>query len=29
MIYEKFQEEIVHNKKAEQYSMETSVELNN
>lgn len=28
MICEKFQEEILHNKKAEKYSMETSVEIN-
>lgn len=28
MITERFQEEILHNKRAEQYSMETSVELN-
>ena len=28
MIIEKFQEEIIHNKKAEQYSIETSIELN-
>ena len=28
LIGEKFQEEVLHNKKAEQYSMETSIELN-
>ena len=28
MITKKFQEEIIHNKKAEKYSMETSIELN-
>lgn len=28
MICEKFQEEVLHNKKAEKYSMETSVEIN-
>ena len=28
MIGEKFQEEILHNKKAEKYSMETSIEIN-
>ena len=29
MIEKKFQEEVIHNKKAEKYSKETSVELNN
>ena len=28
MICEKFQEEVLHNKKAEKYSMETSIEIN-
>ena len=28
MITEKFREEVIHNKKAEKYSMETSIELN-
>ena len=28
LIREKFQEEVLHNKKAEQYSIETSIELN-